>query len=206
MSIVNDLDHVNITTTSLKQSVEFYTMLGLRDGYRPQFSFDGAWMYCGDRAVVHLQCPNTNPYAGVPEDDSQDPLEADPTSLILEEPGWSSNLHDTGGPLRIQEGLNNVSDSVSIETSDWFNDGHSASSVIRVTQKERDNREKPTVDHIAFRCPGVDINDVKIQFETENIKYTYNNIPHSTLEQLFVIDPNNVRVELNFDERTDKER
>jgi len=157
-------------------------------------------MYCGDRAVVHLQCPNTNPYAGVSvvEDDSQDPLEADPTSLILEKPGWSSNLHDTGGPLRIQGGFDNVSDSVSIETSDWFNDGYSAA--------KRDNREKPTVDHIAFRCPGVDIDDVKIQFETDNIKYTYNNIPHSTLEQLFVIDPNNIRVELNFDERTDKER
>ena len=200
MSIVNDLDHVNITTTSLKQSVEFYTMLGLRDGYRPQFSFDGAWMYCGDRAVVHLQCPKTNPYAGVPEDDSQDPLEADPTSLILEEPGWSSNLHETGGgPVKIVGGENEYAAAIgSIETSDWFNDGYSAA--------KRDNREKPTVDHIAFRCPGVDIDDVKIQFETANIKYTYNNIPHSTLEQLFVIDPNNVRVELNFDERTDKER
>ncbi len=33
----------------------FYSeVLGLRAGARPAFPFGGAWMYCGERAVVHF--------------------------------------------------------------------------------------------------------------------------------------------------------
>ena len=33
----------------------FYTeVIGLEDGPRPDFGFDGAWLYCGDKAAVHL--------------------------------------------------------------------------------------------------------------------------------------------------------
>ena len=49
------LDHVNIRTSSLKPMRHFYTeVLGLEDGPRPDFGFDGAWLYCGDKAAVHL--------------------------------------------------------------------------------------------------------------------------------------------------------
>jgi catechol 2,3-dioxygenase-like lactoylglutathione lyase family enzyme len=32
----------------------FVQALGLRDGERPPFNFPGAWLYCGDKAVIHI--------------------------------------------------------------------------------------------------------------------------------------------------------
>ena len=49
------LDHVNIRTARLEDLVAFYRdVLGLHTGWRPAFSFGGAWLYCGEQAVVHL--------------------------------------------------------------------------------------------------------------------------------------------------------
>lgn len=49
-----DLDHVNLRTRRLAEMVDFYTRIGLKSGPRPPFAFGGAWLYCGERAVVHL--------------------------------------------------------------------------------------------------------------------------------------------------------
>ncbi len=52
---LTSLDHVNIRTRNLPEMVRFYQeVVGLRDGERPPFSFPGAWLYCGDRAALHL--------------------------------------------------------------------------------------------------------------------------------------------------------
>jgi catechol 2,3-dioxygenase-like lactoylglutathione lyase family enzyme len=49
------LDHVNVRTRHLERMIGFYRdVLGMRQGERPPFSFNGAWMYCGDKPVVHL--------------------------------------------------------------------------------------------------------------------------------------------------------
>jgi len=49
------LDHVNIRTASLERMVDYYErIVGLQSGPRPPFPFPGAWLYAGDRAVVHL--------------------------------------------------------------------------------------------------------------------------------------------------------
>jgi catechol 2,3-dioxygenase-like lactoylglutathione lyase family enzyme len=49
------LDHVNLRTTRVAEMLCFYRdVLGLVPGARPAFSFGGAWLYCGERAVVHL--------------------------------------------------------------------------------------------------------------------------------------------------------
>lgn len=54
MSVLT-LDHVNLRTARLESMVDFYgAVLGLTRGPRPNFSFGGAWLYAGDRAVVHL--------------------------------------------------------------------------------------------------------------------------------------------------------
>ncbi len=54
------LDHVNIRTANLAKMVAFYEeVLGFVSGDRPPFGFPGAWLYCGEAAVVHL--------IGVPE-------------------------------------------------------------------------------------------------------------------------------------------
>lgn len=49
------LDHVTIWTADVAGMVRFYTeVLGLEEGERPSFDFDGSWLYCDTRAVVHL--------------------------------------------------------------------------------------------------------------------------------------------------------
>ena len=49
------LDHVNVRTANLEQLVRFYEdVVGMRRGPRPPLGFPGAWLYAGERAVVHL--------------------------------------------------------------------------------------------------------------------------------------------------------
>lgn len=52
---LSGFDHVSIQTGRLEQLVSFYCeVVGLRQGRRPGFSFSGAWLYAGEKAVVHL--------------------------------------------------------------------------------------------------------------------------------------------------------
>ncbi len=53
---LHSLDHVTVRTRDLGASLAFYTeVLGLEiANWRPPFSFDGAWMALGGRAIVHL--------------------------------------------------------------------------------------------------------------------------------------------------------
>jgi len=52
---VGQLDHFNIRTRNLAETVRFYEeVLGLENGPRPNFAFPGAWMYSEGRPVVHL--------------------------------------------------------------------------------------------------------------------------------------------------------
>jgi catechol 2,3-dioxygenase-like lactoylglutathione lyase family enzyme len=52
---VSRLEHVNIRCSHLAATRAFYTdVIGLTEGPRPDFPFRGAWLYCGDTAVVHL--------------------------------------------------------------------------------------------------------------------------------------------------------
>lgn len=49
------LDHVNVNTSQLARLQTFYSeVLGMTPGPRPNFSFGGAWMYCGGQPAVHL--------------------------------------------------------------------------------------------------------------------------------------------------------
>ena len=48
-------DHVNVITANLDAMVAWYAdVLGMKAGPRPDFPFPGAWLYLGDRAMVHL--------------------------------------------------------------------------------------------------------------------------------------------------------
>lgn len=49
------LDHVNVYTHDLPRFIGWYeTVLGMKSGARPPFSFAGAWLYVGDAPVVHV--------------------------------------------------------------------------------------------------------------------------------------------------------
>jgi catechol 2,3-dioxygenase-like lactoylglutathione lyase family enzyme len=55
MALITGLDHVNIRTADLKATTAlFCDVLGLSAGWRPPFPFPGAWLYAGDKDVVHL--------------------------------------------------------------------------------------------------------------------------------------------------------
>jgi catechol 2,3-dioxygenase-like lactoylglutathione lyase family enzyme len=52
---VGVLDHYNVSTRKLKETVRFYEdVLGFVNGPRPQFNFPGAWLYSAGHAVLHL--------------------------------------------------------------------------------------------------------------------------------------------------------
>jgi len=49
------LDHWNIFCKDLKKTVKFYEKyVGLKDGDRPPFNFPGAWMYAGEKPILHI--------------------------------------------------------------------------------------------------------------------------------------------------------
>lgn len=52
---IDALDHFTIRTAQLLPTRDFFVeVLGLVDGERPDFDFPGAWLYQGDKPVVHL--------------------------------------------------------------------------------------------------------------------------------------------------------
>lgn len=52
---IDRLDHFSIRTTKMQETRDFFVdVLGLEDGKRPAFDFPGHWLYCGERAVIHL--------------------------------------------------------------------------------------------------------------------------------------------------------
>jgi catechol 2,3-dioxygenase-like lactoylglutathione lyase family enzyme len=49
------LDHYNVSTRKLKETVQFYeNVLGFVNGPRPEFDFPGAWLYSAGHPVLHL--------------------------------------------------------------------------------------------------------------------------------------------------------
>jgi catechol 2,3-dioxygenase-like lactoylglutathione lyase family enzyme len=52
---IDRMDHFTILTTNTEATVAFYyDVLGLTPGPRPDFSFPGAWLYNGGKAVLHV--------------------------------------------------------------------------------------------------------------------------------------------------------
>ena len=52
---VTTMNHFTILTDDVAAPVEFYRdLLGLVDGPRPPFDFPGAWLYAGERPILHV--------------------------------------------------------------------------------------------------------------------------------------------------------
>ena len=52
------------------------------------------------------------------------------------------------------------------------------------------------IDHVAFNAE--DIDEMKAKLEKSSMEYTHRKIPNFPLEQLFIMDPDGVKVELNY--------
>ena len=52
---INHLNHINLRAKDIHETRDFYRdVLGLVEGFRPDFAAFGYWMYAGDAAVVHI--------------------------------------------------------------------------------------------------------------------------------------------------------
>ena len=128
-------EHVLILADDLKKTKEFYVdLLGLKDGYRPDFPFPGHWLYLNEddkAACIHLAMRK--------QGDGQD--------YYI---GKKNNVKSGSG----------------------------------------------AIDHVAFNCEDRD--RMKEMLDNKSIEYTHRKVPGFPLEQLFVDDPDGVKVELNF--------
>jgi len=116
---LRSLDHVNISCADLDRSRAFYAdVLGLHDGKRPAFSVPGAWLYLGERPVVHLV-------------------------------GEARGGDDTG-----------------------------------------------SFDHVAFEAE--DFDGVSAHLARLNVTHETSNVPGAPVRQIFLLDPDGVKIELNF--------
>jgi catechol 2,3-dioxygenase-like lactoylglutathione lyase family enzyme len=97
---VGVLDHYNVSTRNLKETVQFYVdVLGFVDGPRPPFSFPGAWLYSAGHPVLHLS------------DISQTDKQQRPDSGVINHIAFGSrgfeamkkHLTDKGVPFRINQ-------------------------------------------------------------------------------------------------------
>lgn len=123
---IEQLDHFTINVGDLDASTRFYTdIVGLRKGPRPDFSVGGAWLYCGDRPLVHLI-----------DDDSRRTAQL--------------GAADGAGAL----------------------------------------------DHIAFRATGFEA--MRQRLRDKRVTFDEQTVPGLDLQQLFLEDPDGIRLEFNF--------
>lgn len=56
------IDHFTVLTEDLDETCRFYgEVLGLVEGARPPFGVPGAWLYAGNRAVLHIAAMGSLP-------------------------------------------------------------------------------------------------------------------------------------------------
>lgn len=48
------MDHFTIVTDKLRETTNFYTLLGMIDGPRPKFGLPGSWLYLDGHPVLHI--------------------------------------------------------------------------------------------------------------------------------------------------------
>ena len=52
---VTEMNHFTVLTDELERTRAFYIgLLGLREGPRPPLGFPGAWLYAGERPILHV--------------------------------------------------------------------------------------------------------------------------------------------------------
>jgi catechol 2,3-dioxygenase-like lactoylglutathione lyase family enzyme len=52
---ISGMNHFTVLTDDLDATRAFYVdLLGLTEGFRPDFDFPGAWLYAGGQAILHI--------------------------------------------------------------------------------------------------------------------------------------------------------
>lgn len=66
--MIHAMNHFTVLAADLDRTLAFYVdLLGLAVGPRPDLGFPGAWLYAGDRAVLHVVAgrPLPEPRGGI---------------------------------------------------------------------------------------------------------------------------------------------
>jgi catechol 2,3-dioxygenase-like lactoylglutathione lyase family enzyme len=132
---LSHLEHFLIQTADLQATRDWYVrVLGMKEGWHPDFKFPVVWLYIGEKDVLHL----------------------------------------TEGGANVSENRKKY-----------------------LGQQSTDVHGSGVVDHVAFRAMGLP--DMLAHLEREGIQFTRRMVSDQGLYQLFLHDPNGVKIELNFD-------
>jgi catechol 2,3-dioxygenase-like lactoylglutathione lyase family enzyme len=131
---LSHLEHFLIQTADLKATSDWYVrVLGMKEGWHPDFKFPVVWLYIGDKDVLHM----------------------------------------TEGGANVSENRKKY-----------------------LGQQSTDVHGSGVIDHVAFRCTGLP--EMLAHLKREGVAFTQRMVSDQGLYQLFLHDPNGVKVELNF--------
>src|SRR5262249_57722149 len=79
-----------------------------------------------------------------------------------------------------------------------YSEGHPVLHLNDISPTDKPQRpDSGVIDHIAFGSRGFDA--LKQHLARKGVPFRVNEVPNSSRRQIFVTDPNNVLIELNFD-------
>ncbi|MCC6776381.1 MAG: VOC family protein [Hyphomicrobiales bacterium] len=79
-----------------------------------------------------------------------------------------------------------------------YSDGHPVLHLNDLSPTDKPQRpDSGVIDHVAFGSRGFE--EMKRHLSGKNVPFRVNQVPSSTRWQIFLTDPNNVMIELNFD-------
>ena len=86
-----------------------------------------------------------------------------------------------------------------------YSEGHPVLHLNDISPTDKPQRpDSGVIDHIAFGSRGFDA--LKQHLASKGVSFRVNEVPNSTRRQIFLTDPNNVLIELNFDVANEKGR
>ena len=86
-----------------------------------------------------------------------------------------------------------------------YSEGHPVLHLNDISPTDKPQRpDSGVIDHIAFGSRGFDA--LKQHLTGKGVSFRVNEVPNSTRRQIFLTDPNNVLIELNFDVANEKGR
>ena len=83
-----------------------------------------------------------------------------------------------------------------------YSAGHPVLHLNDISKTDREQRaDSGVIDHVAFGSRGFEA--MKKRLTSKGIDHRVNEVPNSTRRQIFLRDPNNVEIELNFDTKNE---
>jgi len=83
-----------------------------------------------------------------------------------------------------------------------YSAGHAVLHLNDISQTDRQQRpDSGVIDHVAFSSRGFEA--MKQHLTGKGMPYRMNQVPNSTRRQIFLRDPNNVEIELNFETKNE---